>query len=183
VHEQWLIRTLVSITAWWLYMPVAGADPIHAITQGAFQHHDSGWIFPQQVAGFKRVGAPQDVDGSRDAVAYYARAEKRGRSTAVIDIYPKDSAVGAVTVAQAQTALEREAGLAAAKRVHTRLEVSKPALAIAKVSYRAGTVTTCLYFTERGEWIVKIRLSSATLAPRAMDDFVRNQRWESLAGD
>jgi hypothetical protein len=58
-----------------LLTAASSADPIHAIGPGGFQHHDSGWIFAKQIAGFVLVGTPQDVDGSRDAVAYYARTE------------------------------------------------------------------------------------------------------------
>jgi hypothetical protein len=159
---------------------IASADPIHAIQRGAFQHHDSGWIFPQHAAGFERVGAPQDVDGSRDAIAYYARSEKGARSTAVVDVYPRDSAAGAMSLAQAQAALERDGALAAAKKVRSRLQLPTPVLAIDKVAYRASKATTHLYFVAHGEWIVRIRVSSATLAAQLADDFARSQRWETL---
>jgi len=164
-----------------LLAAASNADPIHPIAQGAFQHHDSGWIFPQQLAGFSRVGVPQDLDGSRDAVAYYARTEQGVRSTAVVDVHPMDSAVGALTLAKAEAELERERSVAAAKKARTRLEVRKqPALEAAKTSYRTSTVTTNVYFVASGEWIVTIHISSARLTGQVLDDFVRAQRWESL---
>ena len=153
---------------------IGRADPLHAIAQGAYQHHESGWIFPQRLAGFLRSGVPQDVDGSRDAVAYYARVDQSTRSTAVIDVYPKDSAA-AQTLAQAQAAIERE--LRTSKKVLSRLRVSEqPSRVVTKVSYAA----TSLYFFDSGEWVVRIRISPAVLGARMLDEFVREQRWDSL---
>jgi hypothetical protein len=54
-------------------VPPAIADPIHANGNGDYWHHDSGWIFQQRVGEFVRIGFPQDVAGSRDAVGYYER--------------------------------------------------------------------------------------------------------------
>lgn len=157
------------------------ADPIHAVEQGAFQHHDSGWVFPLQVAGFVRVGTPQDVDGSRDAVAYYVRLEEGVRSSASVDVYPKDSAVGAITLIEAEVAHERESSAAAAKKVRTKLELRKqPALTAAKTSYTASNGTTNVYLVANGEWLVKIRISSAKLPGQVLDDFARQQRWDTL---
>jgi hypothetical protein len=68
------------------------ADPIHAVADGAFWHHDSGWIFPASIEGFTLVGSPQDVAGSREAVAYYARADSGARTVIEVRISPVDSA-------------------------------------------------------------------------------------------
>ncbi len=51
------------------YIFPAHADPLHARAGGEYWHHDSGWIFPEKIAGFERVGVPQDVAGSRVAAA------------------------------------------------------------------------------------------------------------------
>lgn len=164
-----------------LFAATGHADPIHSIGQGAFQHHDSGWIFPLQLAGFTRVGVPQDVEGSRDAVAYYARIEQAVRTTAVVDVYPRDSGLSPLTPAKAEAALERERSLAAAKKLRTQLEIRRqPALTAAKTAYRASSEAIYLYFVASGEWIVRIRIDSAKLPGAALDDFVRSQRWDSL---
>src|SRR5688572_3326279 len=71
------------------------ADPLHASADGAYWHHDSGWVFPAAVGKFERVGVPQDVAGSRDAVAYYSYVIDGLRSTASVDVYPEDSTAAA----------------------------------------------------------------------------------------
>src|SRR5688572_5779732 len=71
---------------------VAHADPIHAAADGAYWHHDSGWVFPVKIGEFLLVGVPQDVAGSNDAVAYYARVADGARITASVDLYAPDSA-------------------------------------------------------------------------------------------
>jgi hypothetical protein len=149
------------------------------VAQGTYQHHDSGWIFPQQAVGFKRSGAPQDVDGSRNVIAYYAREDEGVRSTAVIDVYPKDFAVP-LTLAQAQAEIERELG-ASAKKARSQLQVSKqPARVATKASYLSPAAATYLYFIDSGEWMVRIRIRSQVLGARVLDDFVLEQRWDSL---
>src|SRR5688500_4539982 len=72
--------------------PAASADPIHAAADGAYWHHDSGWVFPMKIGEFVLVGIPQDVAGSNDAVAYYARVADGARITASVDLYAPDSA-------------------------------------------------------------------------------------------
>src|SRR5262245_41510486 len=94
------------------------ADPIHAIGGGAYWHHDGGGIFPETVGESTRGGVPQDVDGSRDAVAYYARESNGVRTVAAVDIYPTDSATGATTLASAKAAIETAA--------HTKLKSEGP---------------------------------------------------------
>lgn len=74
-----------------LLTPSALADPLHARAGGDYWHHDSGWIFPEHIAGFERVGAPQDVAGSRDAVAYYASQLNGQRVVASVNVFPADS--------------------------------------------------------------------------------------------
>jgi hypothetical protein len=73
------------------------ADPLHPIAEGAYWHHESNCIFPAALAGFARVGAPQEVDGSTTVVAHYARGEGAARIVAVITVFP----VGDVAAASA----------------------------------------------------------------------------------
>lgn len=70
------------------YIFPAHADPLHARAGGEYWHHDSGWIFPEKIAGFERVGVPQDVAGSRVAAAYYARVENGQRMVASVEVTP-----------------------------------------------------------------------------------------------
>ena len=70
------------------YIFPAQADPLHARAGGEYWHHDSGWIFPEKIAGFERVGVPQDVAGSRTAAAYYARVENGQRMVASVEVTP-----------------------------------------------------------------------------------------------
>jgi hypothetical protein len=90
------------------FMHGTRADPLHAIRGGAYWHHDSGWIFPEKIGSFVRVGMPQDIAGSRDAVAYYAYELNGSRTTASVDVYPVDSATAATTFAGAKAAVEHE---------------------------------------------------------------------------
>jgi hypothetical protein len=165
------------------------ADTLHAIADGAFQHHGSSWIFPRQIGDFARVGAPQDVDGTIDVVAYYAKVEGSVRTTAVVSVYPPESAAAEATLASAKAAIEST--LKAAKQETVRSEGpfnvgEQPELVGVKASYKADAAAgsqTNLYFIDTGAWIVKIR----GVAERAdkntdpmLDDFVRGQRWESL---
>src|SRR5262245_48999970 len=84
-----------------VYAATAGADPIHAIADGAYWHHDSGWVFPEKIGEFVRVGIPQDVAGSRDAVAYYAWNVDGSRIVVSVDVFPADSAADATTLESA----------------------------------------------------------------------------------
>jgi hypothetical protein len=86
-----MLRNWLTASAAILLTTPALADPLHARAQDEYWHHDSGWIFPGQIAGFERVGAPQDVAGSRDAVAYYARQLNGQRVLASVNVFPADS--------------------------------------------------------------------------------------------
>lgn len=163
------------------------ADPIHKVDGGAFWHHGSDWIFPQEIGGFVLVGIPQDVDGTSDAVAYYARVKDKIRTTAVVDVYPRDSAAAEATLANAKAAIELKLKSAkvAAVQSESPFKVGKDReLVGVKVSYNAGAGTrTNLYFFDTGAWIVKIRVmadAGESDMAQASDSFVREQRWESL---
>jgi hypothetical protein len=152
---------------------VAQADPIHAIADGACWHHDSGWIFPEKIGEFVRVAIPQDVAGSRDAVAYYARTLNGIRTVASVDIYTPDSGN------------ERE-------QPTGRLEFDD-AFAVGKAGALSGrrsiyivgdgatAASTSVYVIAAGEWQVRIRIAGAPKdSVPLMDSFVRDQRWDTL---
>src|SRR5512134_4085158 len=67
------------------------ADPIHAVTDGAYWHHGSNWTFPRIIGPYRRVGIPQDVAGSDDAVAHYAYVEDGVRYLASVNVYRASS--------------------------------------------------------------------------------------------
>jgi hypothetical protein len=171
----------------------ASADPIHAIAEGAYWHHDSGWIFPQKIGRFERVGIPQDVDGSRDAVAYYACELHGVRTTASVNVYPADSSNGQTTLADAKSA---ELASPGTKLRNERSFVIRAARKLSGV--RASFVTVRqtpskkrethteyaeVYFFDASEWLVKVRIvvpaiESDTL--QILDAFARGQRWDTL---
>ena len=145
------------------------ADPIHAAAGGAYWHHGSGWTFPEIVGGFARVGIPQDVAGSEDAVAHYARVENGIRSIASVDVYQAASAAAAQLEARSGSKssdsvlpVSETLGLSAKREVH---DAGKPSM-------------IATYFIDAGEWRVRIRVTGASL--EAMDEFVRGQRWDTL---
>lgn len=180
-----LLATLVYFAAG----PAGMADTLHAIADGAFQHHGSSWIFPQQIGDFVRIGAPQDVDGTVDVVAHYAKVAGSIRTTAVVSVYPPESAAAETTLANAKSAIESTLKLAkqAAARSEAPFKVGKqPELVGVKASYQtdaaAGSLAN-LYFFDTGAWIVKIRGGTEQAgndSDALLDDFVRGQRWESL---
>lgn len=187
---RWVMLMRAPLLATLLYFSQAGmADTLHAVADGAFQHHGSSWIFPQQIGGFVRIGAPQDVDGTIDVVAYYAKVEGSVRTTAVVSVYPPDSAAAETTLASAKAAIEST--LKSAKQEAVQSEEPfrvgrQPELVGVRTSYKvdaaAGSLTN-LYFFDTGAWIVKIRGAAEKADKNSaplLDDFVRGQRWESL---
>jgi hypothetical protein len=146
----------------------AFADPIHARTDGAFWHHDSGWVFPKRIGEFSLVGFPQDVAGSRDAVAHYVRDVNGVRTVASVDVYPADSAATHVTPAGGPFIVSEARALMAARSVDT-------------AGNDASTALVGMYLVTAGEWRVSIRVSSPQGDAEAlMDAFVLGQRWETL---
>jgi hypothetical protein len=148
------------------------ADTIHAIENGAYQHHQSGWIFPDRIGDFSLTGAAQDIDGTVDVAAYYARASKGARTVASVSVYPPDSA-------------QPETTPASIKAKPVAVEISKqPPLRAARLTYKDGKSSRAIvYFVDAGPWIVRIRASMpATDQETAaiLDKFVRGQRWDSL---
>ncbi len=178
--------TLMTACAALMFGTVGLCDPLHAIGAGAFQHHDSGWIFPQQVAGFIREGVPQDVDGSSDATAHYSRTVGETRIIAHVDVYPPDSAAAGASLQDASAVLD-----AAGPRLERPFELEfkvgeRCGLIGVQVSYPNGSggepaaAQAHLYFIDTGGWIVKIRVTAVATDEQALVRFVREQRWDSL---
>ena len=163
------ITRLSTVLACTLLAPFGHADTLHDIGAGNFRHHQSEWIFSQRIGDFSRVGAPQDVDGAIDVVAYYAVEAKDGRATAIVDVYPADSVASEATYEAAIATLE-----GASTPTEIKLENS---LVVRAVKVLAGA--QALYFVDIGPWIVKFRMTGVSDA--AGDDFVRQQKWETLA--
>jgi hypothetical protein len=148
------------------------ADTIHTMPGGGYYHHQSGWVFPEKVGEFSLVGVPQDLNGTDDVAAYYARVHEGVRTVASVNVYTLDSA-------------EPETRPASIKAKPVKLEISKkPPLTAAKLVYKDGkTSRATAYFVETATWIVKIRASvpaaDKEVAP-AIETFARSQRWDTL---
>jgi hypothetical protein len=152
--------------------PLCSADTIHTMPGGGYYHHQSGWVFPEQIGAFSLVGVPQDLNGTDDVGAYYARVSKGVRTVASVNVYALDSA-------------EPETRPASIKATPVMMEISKkPKLRAAKVVYKDGkTSRATAYFVETAAWIVKIRASVPAAdkeAAPAIETFARSQRWDSL---
>lgn len=161
-------RALIAFLVFLPFQPGL-ADPIHAAAEGVYWHHGSGWTFPEAVGRFARVGIPQDVAGSEDAVAHYAYVENGVRSTASVDVYQAASA--------AAGELEARSGSAASDA--TLLVSTARALSARREVHDAGKPSLiATYFIDAGEWRVRIRVTGANL--EVMDEFVRGQHWETL---
>jgi hypothetical protein len=75
-----------------VFAHVSLADTIHANQEGSYYHHQSGWIFPGKIGDFSLVGIPQDINGTVDVAAWYARESKGVRTVVSVSVYPPDSA-------------------------------------------------------------------------------------------
>ncbi len=168
---------IVSFTSL-LSGPSVFADPIHAIADGEYWHHDSGWVFPATIGKFERVGIPQDVAGSRDAVAYYAYISNGVRVTASVDVYPMDSAAAAEIETRDVGRLSSEGAFVVGK------ERNISGTRVVNAIRDDGTSRiTCVYLFAVGEWRVRVRAAQAPAdILRVMDAFVLGQRWETLTG-
>src|SRR5262245_48111951 len=137
------MRLLVTLAG--LALAQSGlADTIHTMADGGYYHHQSGWVFPAKVGEFALVGAPQDLNGTDDAVAYYARVHKGVRTVASVNIYRPDST-------------EPETRPLSIKAKPVMVDISKQRkLPAAKLVYKDGkTSRATAYFVETSAWIVK----------------------------
>jgi len=164
----------LSLIALLAALPLARlhADPIHAKADGSYWHHGSGWTFPERVGGYARVGAPQDVAGSEDAVAYYAIEENGVRRVASVDVYLASSASAELLEAPLDGPLisEGEFPLTAA-----------PAAVATRRVYSLGESTklvVAMYLVSVGDWRVRICITGPELS--ALDTFVTSQHWDNL---
>ncbi len=177
ILKTWLAGVLLLNTA-------AGADPIHAIEEGAYRHHESGWVFPGKIGGFVLDGRPGDVDGSRDAVAQYAGDIHGVRIVAAVDVFPPDSYADGTTLESARAMLARQAEQKPAELLASTLDIGSLGLR-AEILARPGVAAPlrALYFVDAGAWRVRI-LFKADQAVDGLDagleGFVRAQRWDTL---
>jgi hypothetical protein len=159
----------------------AAADPIHAIANGEFWHHDSGWIFPERIGDFVRVGLPQDVAGSQDAVAHYAWTRRDLRIVAAVDVFPADTSAEGATLDSARSALVTGTGTVA----ETDLPLANSKLRATRIAVTpsAGLAAQTLYFVDAGDWRVRIQVTLPAGAgdiASQLDAFVLAQRWDTL---
>lgn len=162
------------------------ADTLHPARDGAYWHHDSGWVFPERIGPFVRIGIPQDVAGSIDIIAYYAR-EDGPRITAVVDVYAADSAQNDATLAQAKASFSSELH-GASVRAESQMKGHESSIyPVARVNFQAGTealrTAHALYFASARAWLVKVRVALPSDDPELVevtDTFVRDLRWDSL---
>lgn len=170
--------------AWGVPNSTALADPIHARSNGDYWHHDSGWIFPERVAGFLRIGFPQDVAGSHDAVGHYECVTNGVRWVIDVDLFADDSAAEGITWAQTRASLTPVAKISASELREDTMELGPGRLAT-RVRYTpaSGAPGMTWYFIAAGDWRVRIRAtvpaSSGEVASQ-LDDFVRLQQWDQL---
>lgn len=161
------------------------ADPLHARLDGTFWHHDSGWLFPARIGEFTRVGVPQDVAGSPDAVAYYERQVAGTRVLAAVDVFQAESAAEDVTLEGASASLTRDAG-AAAKLRQDELDIGARGYRAARLYAAPGDPSAsqrALYFVDTGAWRVRIRIEIPQAAgdlSADLDAFTRAQHWDKL---
>jgi hypothetical protein len=148
------------------------ADTIHAMQDGSYYHHQSGWVFPDKIGDFSLVGVPQDINGMVDVAAWYARESKGVRTVASVSVYPPDSA-------------QPETTPASIKAKPVTVEISKkPLLQATRLAFKDGKSSRAIvYFVDTGPWIVRIRSSvpaaDKEIAP-VLEKFVRGQRWDKL---
>lgn len=154
------------------YTQLSLADTIHAMQGGGYYHHQSGWVFPEQVGDYTLVGVPGDINGTDDAAAYYTRVHDGVRTVASVTVYPPSSA-----------APETKPASIKAKPVVVAIS-KQPRLRAARLTFKDGKSSrTTVYFIDTGGWIVKVRstlpATDKETAP-ALEAFARNQRWDSL---
>jgi hypothetical protein len=179
-------RSLLAATALACLCAAATADPLHANANGDYWHHDSHWIFPERIGEFIRVGVPQDVAGSRDAVAHYALVVRGQRVVVAVDVFPQDSAAEGVTLAGARDALKAAISAGSGELQETEMPLAQSRLRATRIAARApgrDAAAQVLYYVSTGEWRVRVvanlPVDAADLRDE-LDQFVRAQRWDTL---
>jgi hypothetical protein len=179
-------RPLLAATVHACLCATAAADPLHANANGDYWHHDSHWIFPDRIGEFIRVGVPQDVAGSRDAVAHYALVVRGQRVVVAVDVFPQDSAAEGVTLESARAALRTTSSAASVELQETEMPLAQSRLRATRIAARApgrDAAAQVLYFVSIGEWRVRVVAdipAGAAGLRDELDQFVRAQRWDTL---
>ncbi len=182
-------RYVVSLIAATLVVSVAFqptfADPLHKVGQeGAWQHEQSGWVFPKQIGAFARVGAPYEIDGTYDVGARYESVVDGVSVRAAVHIYAADSAAQDADFAAAKAATNGKLKAESPFQVATRSE-----MAGTKVTYELDEQNqsrAALYFIESGTWIVNVRTTTAlpsSAASQSLDRFVNDLDWDTLGSE
>jgi hypothetical protein len=158
------------------------ADPLHKVGQeGAWQHEQSGWVFPKQVGAFARVGVPYEIDGTYDVGARYEGVLDGATAKATVHIYALDSAAQEADFAAAKSAANRKP----AAEEPFELEAHSESVGT-KVTYEADEKNpsgATLYFIESGKWIVNVRTTASSVAASSLDRFVNDLDWDSLGSE
>jgi hypothetical protein len=189
-----------AILASFCIVPGAFADPLHQFAkQDAYWHHGSGWVYPRTVGGLQLQGSPAQLDGNDDVTAEYATELNGARRTAVVDVYyPNSAAVGA-KLATAKAAVEArvnakkagEPGVCESSHSEDTFAIGEhPEIVGVKVTFEPKSAAECiqsaLYFFRTPDWVITVRTTSRAAdeaAAKAMDEFVRALRWDTLGTD
>ena len=135
----------------------AVADPLHQTAENAYWHHDSNFLFPAALAGFTRIGAPQEVDGSTTINAHYGGGDSERWIVFTIDLFPRADGAADFAGATSVKTVDLGPGRGSARRVHF-----------------AGNIDEVIYSIERGDWrlLLRGRLLEDEDAAR-IEEFVR----------
>lgn len=177
-----LFVCVIALAAFAPFHPVS-ADPIHAVGNGDYWHHDSGWIFPERVGEFVRIGFPQDVAGSRDAVGYYERVVNGVKVVVDVDVFPSDSAAPDITPEAARASLVAAVNGAPGQVIDDTLPLGGLQATRTRFIASAEASSRLLYFVAAGDWRVRIRTTVPMAARDALgelDAFVQSQKWGKL---
>jgi hypothetical protein len=183
-------RSLLVAFVMAIWEPTSLADPLHKVDhEGAYQHEQSGWLFPKQLGEFTRLGPPYTIDGNNDVGAEYQLTAEGVRMTAVVEVYSADSAAEHADLATSKTAFERNLALRAGSEDAFTVQ-HEPEIVGFKVIYTLGAeakhTSANLYFLRTEHWIVNIRSTVEAVtgdAPNVSDDFVRHLPWQTLGID
>jgi hypothetical protein len=181
-------RVALRIGALWCLLHAAATtgDTLHGTSNGAYWHHDSGFTFPQRIGAFVRIGVPQDVAGSSDVVVHYA-TDSGERISAIVDVYPSDTAMNDRTLEAARKSFERDSG-------STYEAPSSGSFAVGEIKgtklvyvprSNTATVPRLLYFVELDHWRAKVQVTANTVRSDIVelgDAFVRDFPWSSYGG-
>jgi len=99
---------------------VLHADPLHPLAGDAYWHHDSNFIYPATLAGFERIGAPQDVDGSTTINAHYRGGANERPLIVSIDLFPRGDGEADFSGAMSIDTIDLGAGRGRARRARSQ---------------------------------------------------------------